>query len=150
MREILFRGKRKDNGEWIYGSYVNQYGAHEIYLPEGIDSEHGSDHYTIVPETVGQFIGLIDENGNKIFEGDIIKSRACECEDEYDNNDPLRERSYLDYCDTVYVVKRFGHEFYQIFKITPDEPENILSLEMKFEYCGVIGNIYDNPELIEK
>lgn len=53
-----------------------QYEAASIYLPDGVDSEHGFDNYDVAPETVGQFTGLTDRNNKKIFEGDIIKYLA--------------------------------------------------------------------------
>lgn len=114
MREILFRGKRVGNGEWVFGSYVIQYGAHEIYLPDGVDSEHGFDRYHVIPETVGQYTGLTDKNGRKIFEGDIMRNAGN-------------------------VVEFYGGDFC----INGDSP---LSYWTGTE---VIGNIYDNPELLK-
>lgn len=72
MRELLFRGKRTNNGEWVEGSYVFQYGCHEIYLPS-CESEYGFDHYSVDPATVSQFTGLQDKNGKRIWEGDVLR-----------------------------------------------------------------------------
>lgn len=69
MREILFRGKRTDNGEWVYGYYVVQNGSHQIYF-----DVPGSEWniWNVDPATVGQYTGLTDKNGKRIFEGDKI------------------------------------------------------------------------------
>lgn len=124
MREILFRGKRVDNGEWIYGYYVHQYGADMIYLPDGTDREYGFDYYHIIPETVGQYTGLTDKNSKKIFEGDIVN---------------------IEYPETTVkntVIEYIGTGFYGGDEGDAWELDNYYSLE-------VIGNIHDNPELLK-
>ena len=118
-REILFRGIRTDNGEWVEGYLVKQYGANEIYLPNGTDNE-GFDRYSVDISTIGQYTGLTDRNGVKIFEGDIVKSR-----------NKLYEIKYLT-------------EYARFLAVLPNGVFNPVAVLN----CEVIGNIHDNPDLI--
>lgn len=144
MREILFRGKTYDN-EWVYGYYVNQYEAHEIYCLDNDDKER----VHIIPETVGQFTGLTDSKGNKIFEGDIIKwcfrSEMIIYEDE-----PVEENIPQFYYDTVvYMADRSDYPAFDLENNT-FECNGLSDLVCSGAYdFEVAGNIHDNPELLE-
>lgn len=130
MREILFRGKSLDSGEWIEGNYSIMLSGRVAIQPIGRIVT-----YEVLPTTVGQFTGLLDKNGKKIFEGDIVRrfnSRGQEvmryavkwntdccmfalaCED-----------TYLGEYDSDFTVF-YGEEF------------------------EIVGNVHDNPELLKE
>ena len=120
MREILFRGKRTDNGEWITDS--------ETYIRDGDGiwlSDENLNVVTVIPETVGQYTGLTDKNGKRIFEGDIVS---------------LVKHDGLIY-KVVYVPCRY--------ELVNSKGVNCFVLDIyKSENIEVIGNIHDNPELL--
>ena len=128
MREILFRGKRQDNGEWIEGCLLRVYErvCRGVYQPReyAIQSveEWIAPHF-VVAETVGEYTGLTDKNGKKIFEGDILSDGDDTYKVVFDEGVFRIENSH--YTTGVYVA-------IYIDKINK-----------------VIGNVYDNPELLE-
>lgn len=139
MREILFRGKRKDNGEWVYGDLIKNliYDGREKEIRIGdIYFEHNGDiHGTavrkVIPDTVGQFTGLTDKNGKKIFEGDIVK------EDDCFHNGELQIKG------NAWRVAFADGLFFGNYKDISVYLQSLDGME-------VIGNIYDNPELLKE
>ena len=131
MREILFRAKREDNGEWAYGYYVclpDVAGSVSmLHVPAGNPDESNKTYY-VKKSTVGQFTGLTDKNGTKIFEGDIIQT--------YDPDDGYAVVRY-DETETEFYADFIGENVYYG-----------LGGNFRIDDIEIIGNIYDNPELI--
>ena len=166
MREILFRGKRTDNGEWVDGFYTRVADVHYILsgifdsLTNGIINTRG---YKVIPETVGQYTGLTDKNGRKIFEGDIILyhhnvKKLVPCEDAtqeeiqhygldhvtglglaYRPTRTIRYKGYVTIDNLWGLDLNLGNRC-QWWRCK--EGEQLMAVE-------VIGNIHDNPELLE-
>lgn len=144
-REILFRGKRLDNGEWVYGYYLPWHAVTDlqgnepyaqIFEEYKIKGKYVAKGWVRVNfNTVGQYTGLTDKNGNRIFEGDIVKVKITQTED----------------------IKTYGSCKYKVGFITYNEDfalftckNNFMNfINWAFNDCEVIGNIYDNPELLE-
>ena len=120
MRNIKFRGKRIDNGEWVYGFLVKLKDGVFIHIVK--TNKYTKTEYTVAIEvranSVGQFTGLTDKNGKEIYEGDIVTDGVGKYK-------------------IVYDLKLAGYQPYCIFR---DNPEN---------YCEVIGNVFENADLVK-
>lgn len=146
MREILFRGKLKDNGDWIYWDMLAHITTHAGKISKYTQkTNYGEKYYhyayqlwdRIDHPTIGQYTGLKDKNRKRIFEGDVIV---------YDNS------PYNAYCSPQkgVIVWRNGT---LCFKVKPYKcvMYRALCTDDFFEVkCEVIGNIHDNPELVEE
>lgn len=120
MREILFRGKQNYNGEWITGYLVDSYCIGNWLLCE-----------PVITETVGQYTGLTDKNGKKIFEGDIVTGLF---------SFGMEVKAVVAFQDGAFGLRwsRGGAEQFSAFA-------SICNIEFQ-----VIGNVHDNPELLEE
>lgn len=118
-RTIKFRGKRLDNGKWVYGYLADGYYINDINAPVRTVIEVDS-------HTVGQFTGLLDRNGKEVYEGDLLKDDEITWE--------------IFWCDDVaaFMVEQY--------KSDSDSPKMFL-LSDAVKDCTIIDNIHDNPEL---
>lgn len=137
MREILFRGKRVDNGEWVEGyftkarDYLTDEKEFCVIFPTDLTlfpHSEFSSYEEVIPKTVGQYTGLKDIHGTKIFEGDIVDTR----------------RWYVAYAADVGASYGMTAGWY----IQRDDFESWAELECVDNY-EVLGNIHDNPELLD-
>lgn len=130
MRKIKFRGKRIDNGEWVYGFYVEgaSNGSNRI-LKHGI-AEYGSYPVEVDPETVGQYTGKTAQCVDEIFEGD-----NCEVTTFDHNGNDYQHKCVVKYIDGAFVFVNVEKEFYLPLYLVEDTDSDI----------EVTGNIYDNP-----
>ncbi|MBQ2299462.1 MAG: hypothetical protein II278_08835 [Bacteroidaceae bacterium] len=133
MREILFRGKRTASGEWVEGGFHSRF---EKAFIIGISVLLRIDGTEVIPETVGQYTGLTDKNGKKIFEGDIVDASAAW----WDAAGPAGHDSpiiLVEWNDGLCGFEPFAN-------YDCDCGVYISSSE-----CEIIGNIHDNPELLK-
>lgn len=143
MREILFRAKRKDDGEWVEGNYTKLKWCNNIIhvaIPEGAEINSGNTLYEvhdINPETLCQFTGMIDKNGKRIWENDIISINT------YDYMEPSEDFfGKFVYCEAwaCWCIQQ------------PDNEKPIPLCECEGSYQTdrfVEGNVFDNPELLK-
>lgn len=132
-REIKFRGRRRDNGEWVVGSYTLIQDADGVWL-----EDTNLDMVKVMPETLGQFTGLTDMNGREIYEGD----RVTWLRHRMDGSGFLEEGHVRFSVDEqrVFVVNRFT---------TMDDREMLHDIiRCRKHNLRVVGNIHDTPETI--
>jgi uncharacterized phage protein (TIGR01671 family) len=133
MRAIKFRAKDINKKQWCYGSLLTNY--YEFDEPKTYSIVDREDyHFPVIPETIGQFTGLCDDNGKDIYEGDVLK---VEDSDYY-----CFVRWDIDFAAFVAVRFQHGSHFFCGYNLLDDD------LPSDTQLC-VIGNIHDNPELIK-
>ena len=146
MREIEFRGKDDESGKFVYGYYQLERDMRRkapFLLKPSISWEEDGILFSsyIIPETLGQYTGLTDKNGTKIFEGDVIKGVAYSSE-------------WVGTVVWINEIASFGVMYSHRTDPTTIENSSLfkaLRIGMNNEYCAeVIGNIYDNPELLKE
>ena len=135
IRDIIFRGKRIDDGEWVEGYFVNlwlvNYQKHQPII-----TDNNAVSYDVDPSTVGQYTGLTDKNDKKIFEGDIVLAPYI---------DPIFKCTWNDTspCEKAIVIYCMG-----MFYVEYIESGDKFTLSAMDGYMKIIGNICDNPELL--
>ena len=155
-REILFRGKSVETNEWVYGTYLLEKYSNTPYI---CCFEYGTfvniKQIEVHPETVGEFTGMTDKNGTKIFEGDIVRTQPF-----YDRpySTTRKEKQFLGVVE--HYIKTFrnpgsptnGQKYDSSWRanIVEDIVDYGCYNWSRFWNCEVVGNKFDNPELLSK
>lgn len=151
MREILFKAKQINNGEWVQGYYTHvpylgkHYIVHETKIQCGINTWQTMNSCEINPETLCQYTGMTDKNGKKIWENDILKYSY-----DYENSPWLISGKEIKY----YIGAVFWQEWRGTWSVCSKGKnrgcnQDIYVYSRNPNRTEVIGNIFDNPELLE-
>lgn len=129
-REIKFRGKRKTDGEWLYGYYFVNRGLHFIVTDDIAPAGNTFKDYEVDPETVGQYTGLTDCKGKEIYEGDVMEIPETDF-----NARIIGTVIYED--DSFFIQSRNGGSPWMLY------------WSLRKHNATVLGKIHDNPELLK-
>ena len=162
MRGIIFRGKRLDNNEWAEGYFIEQntpeYHAYIVKLFEGEVTDKYIDIFSldiveVIPKTVGQYTGLTDKNDKKIFERDIVK-QTFETTIEEKGEDDTYIYGY-DIGEAILIPSKgaciknpYQHREVNC-EVTKGYEKTKMCKNLISYRCEILGNIYDNPLLLE-
>ena len=145
MREILFRGKREDNGEWAYGCYVEaeklDKSGTEYFI---IEKDADGNSHMIIPETLGQWTGSKDKNGKRIFEGDILRGYCYPFYDEL--NDTFNYYAIAKWFEPAFGLLTIKAPNATVRGISAGNVDDMSDFDS--DEWEIIGNIHDNPELL--
>lgn len=142
MREILFRGKNKETNIWVYGSYDCIDDRGYILFMGRFDSVYFPSSIEVKTETVGQFTGLYDKNRKRIFDGDIVSIKTK-------NIPTIAEVIWTAYYGVLYEIIEKGDIDFKGIRVSAQD-FNVSDYDFYDKYIEIIGNIHDNPELINK
>lgn len=150
MSRILSRGKRKDNGEWACGDHVVINGReHRIYTgyAEADCDELFPDWYEVVPETVVHYTTITDSKGEPIFVGDIVKAPKNLSKTEFYIG-TIEFGNFTDHGENTYTG--FYIKWHNVYKYDTLRQSIIWWRDTEGRFLRVIGNVFDNPELIRR
>ena len=139
MREIEFRGKRPDAGKWVYGSGLMVDNA-DLGYPVYVYSDDRFKTYKIDPKTLGQYTGLVDKNGVKIFEGDIVEKN-------FRLSRAYGEIVFFQGMFSVFYHDNDGNPWGNSIRVLSIWKE-LCKFQQGHGWFKVAGNIHDNPELL--
>ncbi|SHN86482.1 MULTISPECIES: YopX family protein [Desulfitobacterium] len=125
-REIKFRGKTLDSGEWAYGYLTKMWGSYHI-----IDANDENLAYQVIPETIGQFPEVLDKNSKEIYEGDIVETRNG-------------ERFVIEFLTGSFFLMDKNGKGFELWH----QCNFSGGVYTGRTWCGIIGNIYENMDLL--
>lgn len=150
-REILFRGKSVETNEWVYGSYIlEKYEniSYICYFEYGVSIS--IKQVEVIPETVGEFTGMTDKNGTKIFEGDIVRTQPFYTRP---YSAKRKEKQFLGIVEYRIISRDLAGQKFDAFwqvNIVEDTGNYGHYSWTLFWDCEVVGNKFDDPELLPR